>query len=118
MHLVLFGGLIAAFAHAPLIAFVVFALAAPAAAPLHVADLTLLISGYVTAVLGAGFAAAVERDARLALSALTMPLYWPLATLAGLYALLEIALKPHYWAKTEHGLSTRRPPPEDPALAV
>lgn len=112
MQLVLGGGLAAAFAHAPLLAFVALALVAPGVAPFGVADWTLLITGYVTASLAALFAAAIERDRRLALSAITMPLYWPLASIAGVLAAFELLFRPHYWAKTEHGLTPRRPLPD------
>lgn len=33
----------------------------------------------------------------------TMPLYFPLATLAGYKALWELVVAPHYWDKTAHG---------------
>ncbi|MFQ5437847.1 MAG: glycosyltransferase family 2 protein, partial [Paracoccaceae bacterium] len=33
----------------------------------------------------------------------TMPIYWPLATLAAYKALFEVIVKPHYWDKTSHG---------------
>ncbi|WP_167755494.1 hypothetical protein [Vitreimonas flagellata] len=36
-----------------------------------------------------------------------MPFYWPLATLAALRALFELAVRPHHWAKTAHGVSPR-----------
>lgn len=36
-----------------------------------------------------------------------MPLYWPLSTLAAIAALFELAVRPHYWAKTKHGVSAR-----------
>jgi len=35
---------------------------------------------------------------------LTMPLYWPLGTIAAYKALYEIVFAPFYWDKTKHGL--------------
>jgi hypothetical protein len=57
---------------------------------------------------GALACAALMRDARLLRAAPTMPLYWPLASLAALKALFELIVRPHHWAKTEHGLARRR----------
>ncbi|HPN06580.1 MAG TPA: glycosyltransferase family 2 protein [Hyphomonadaceae bacterium] len=37
---------------------------------------------------------------------LTLPLYWPLQSLAMLFAFVEMKFKPHYWAKTHHGAKT------------
>ena len=36
---------------------------------------------------------------------LTMPLYFPLGTIASYKALYELLIKPFYWDKTQHGLS-------------
>lgn len=50
--------------------------------------------------------------------ALTLPLYFPLATLAVYKALIEMAVKPFFWDKTTHGLhnlpalSPKSPPPQ------
>src|SRR5260370_419135 len=35
---------------------------------------------------------------------LFIPLYWLLMSVAGLYALFELLVNPHYWQKTVHGL--------------
>lgn len=110
MQLVLGGGLVAACAHAPLLALLVAAALAPGLVTPPPLDWVLVIFGYATASLGALFAAAIGRDRRLALSALTMPLYWPLASLAALAALVEIVVRPHYWAKTDHGRTPRHTP--------
>ncbi|OYW57760.1 MAG: glycosyl transferase [Rhodobacterales bacterium 12-65-15] len=40
---------------------------------------------------------------------LTMKLYFPLASLAAYKALLELATRPFYWDKTEHGLFDHQP---------
>ena len=76
---------------------------------------------WILAILGAGYLAAAAcaaagmrraglrrrwRDFAL------MPLYWPLQTIAALRALRELAVAPHFWDKTRHGLS---PPADDAA---
>ena len=40
-----------------------------------------------------------------------MPLYWPLQTFAAISALVELRMRPYFWAKTEHGF-TKAPEPE------
>jgi cellulose synthase/poly-beta-1,6-N-acetylglucosamine synthase-like glycosyltransferase len=108
MQLVLGGGLVAACAHAPLFAFLLLNAVAPEIANVSPTDWALVITGYATSALAALFAAVIERDRRLALSALTMPLYWPLSSFAALLAVVEIVVSPHYWAKTDHALTPRK----------
>ena len=110
MQLVLGGGLVAACAHAPLLVLLLASALLPGVVTVPAMDWMLVIFGYATASLGALFAAALERDRRLALSALTMPLYWPLASIAALMAVVEILVRPHYWAKTDHGRTPRNTP--------
>jgi len=110
MQLVLGGGLVAACAHAPLLALLVAATALPDVVTIPPVDWVLVIFGYATASLGALFAAVLERNRRLALSALTMPFYWPLSSIAALWAVVEIVVRPHYWAKTDHGRTRRNTP--------
>ncbi len=38
----------------------------------------------------------------------SIPLYWLLGCIASYKALIEFALKPHYWRKTEHGIVRHR----------
>jgi cellulose synthase/poly-beta-1,6-N-acetylglucosamine synthase-like glycosyltransferase len=106
VQFVLLAGIIAAFAHGPLAIMLLSALISPDNLLSH-ADLALAIAGYCTAVYGALAAAAAARDANLAAAALTMPLYWPLATIAAIGALYELITRPHHWAKTAHGVSPR-----------
>lgn len=42
-----------------------------------------------------------------------IPLYWPLQTIAAIIALVELRIRPYFWAKTEHGF-TKAPEPECP----
>ena len=107
MQLVLGGGILAALVHGPLAAGLLITALAPALS-LEPPDLILALSGYVTAAYAALAAAAVTGQLGVMRAALTMPLYWPLATVAALHALGELIVKPHYWAKTTHGLSQRK----------
>ncbi|HKN27253.1 MAG TPA: glycosyltransferase [Roseiarcus sp.] len=57
---------------------------------------------------------------RLNLTAKTLalaPLYYLLVSLAAWTAILDLALRPHFWAKTEHGRA-RRPAPPLPAAEI
>jgi len=38
---------------------------------------------------------------------LTLPLYWPLASIAAYKAIFEAAFRPYFWDKTEHGLDDK-----------
>jgi glycosyltransferase XagB len=109
MQVVLGGGLLAAMAHMPLLGALIFAIFAPGF-EISAADWTLVISGYATATLAALFAAAVQRDRRLVVAALTMPFYWPLSSLAALPAVFDLFFRTHYWAKTDHGHTPRNTP--------
>lgn len=108
MQLVLGGGLLAVFAHGPLFMW----LAALPLMPGHppVVAVVLVIFGYAAAALAALFAAIRQGDWRLGLAALTMPLYWPLSTFAAVWAVGELIVRPHHWAKTDHGRSRRMTP--------
>lgn len=106
MQLVLGGGVAAAFAHGPL-ALVVMVSALTPLNLLGPQDFALAVFGYATAIYGGLVGAAYMRDPRLALAAFTMPFYWPLATPAACRAFIELVLRPHFWAKTMHGIATR-----------
>lgn len=73
----------------------------------------LLAAGYaVSAACGAvGLARAGARH--LAGQTAFMPLYWLLHSPAALRAWSELATRPHYWAKTRHGVSRLRAPDAD-----
>jgi hypothetical protein len=64
--------------------------------------------------------AALVARRRPSISALaTLPLYWPLLSIAAIKALWEQKCRPHYWAKTPHGLSPAGPPdPQDGAEPI
>lgn len=106
MQLVLAGGLLAAFVHAPLAVLLAVSVLTPIDL-LGPQDLALAIFGYVTALFAALAAAGHLGDWRIFRAALTMPLYWPLSTLAVAEAVLDLIRRPHFWAKTRHGVSAR-----------
>lgn len=109
MQLVLGGGLLAAVAHGPLFVLLA-AIPFTGVTPPHVVALTLVIFGYATAALAALFAAVRLREPRIGLAALTMPLYWPLSTIAAAWAVFQLVVRPHHWSKTEHGRARRKTP--------
>lgn len=106
MHLMLTTGLIAAFVHGP-IAFILLIAALSPYDLLTPTDFALALCGYSVAVFAALTACALSNRLSHARAALTMPFYWPLASLAAYRALFEIIFRPYHWAKTEHGVSPR-----------
>jgi glycosyltransferase XagB len=110
MQLMLGGGVIAAFAHGPL-AFIVLIAALSPYDLLKIEDFILVIFGYTVAMLAALSACALSGNLGHARAALTMPLYWPLASIAAWRALLDLLFRPHHWSKTAHGVSLNRQAP-------
>jgi hypothetical protein len=105
------GALLAAMAHGPLLVWIIAnAMMLNGFEAWHV---TLFGLGY-----GSALAAALASGARHAkpLTLLTLPLYWPLQSIAVARALYEMKRKPHYWAKTPHGVG--RPAPAAAPAAV
>ena len=49
-------------------------------------------------------ACAKRKAYHLVFWSLFIPIYWLLMSVAGMYAFVELLLKPHYWQKTVHGL--------------
>jgi cellulose synthase/poly-beta-1,6-N-acetylglucosamine synthase-like glycosyltransferase len=109
MQLVLGGGIAAAFVHAPLALLLIVAMVSPAQV-LGDADLALALFGYCSAMFAALSATALSGNYSHLRAAFTMPLYWPLATIAAWRALYGLIVRPHFWAKTAHGQSTRDTP--------
>jgi cellulose synthase/poly-beta-1,6-N-acetylglucosamine synthase-like glycosyltransferase len=116
MQLLLGGGIVAACVHGPLALMLLAALMLPYDL-LGPAGLTLALFGYSSAVFAALTATALSGRLTHARAALTMPLYWPLMTIAAVRALFGLIVQPHYWAKTAHGASARPSGPL-PARAV
>jgi cellulose synthase/poly-beta-1,6-N-acetylglucosamine synthase-like glycosyltransferase len=82
-------------------------------------DATALDIVVLCAGLGVNFWAACEgarqSPHRLLALILTQPFYWPLHTPAALRALYGLIRRPHYWVKTEHGVSEIQGEPVRPA---
>lgn len=106
MQLVFATGLLAAFAHGPLAFILLTALLTPYDL-LSPADLVLAIAGYCVAIFASLTACALSNSLSHARAALTMPLYWPLASIAAYRAFFELIFRPFYWSKTKHGVSAR-----------
>jgi hypothetical protein len=68
------------------------------------------LEGWHAVVFGLGYggvvAAAVAAQRKLPPfhALLTLPLYWPLLSIAMVRALWEMKTRPHFWAKTPHGV--------------
>lgn len=106
MQIIFATGLVAAFAHGPLAFILLTAMLSPYDL-LSTADFALAIFGYCVAIFAALTACALSGSLGHARAAFTMPLYWPLASIAAYRALFELIVRPHYWAKTMHGVSKR-----------
>lgn len=108
MQLTFATGIVAAFVHGPLAFVLLTALLTPYDL-LSPADLILAVLGYAVAVFASLTACGLSKTFSHARAAVTMPLYWPLATLAAYRAFFELIFRPHYWSKTKHGVSARKP---------
>jgi glycosyltransferase XagB len=110
MQVMLFGAILAAFGHAPsllMLAAAGIGLAAGGPIAISAEDWALAASGLFATWACALCAAVRLGRPGVGLAALTMPLYWPLSFAAALRALVELILRPHYWAKTDHALTHR-----------
>lgn len=73
---------------------------------------TVLITGYVSALLCTGVGMHRRGMDRLASTLATLPLYWLMMSLAAWRAVGQLVIAPDHWEKTDHGLartSRRRP---------
>ena len=106
--------ILAAFAHAPLLAFSLVGIAAGAWAGeawLAPADVALLAAGWLCAMAAAAVAARRADRALSAFDLLLMPLYWPLHSLAAVHAAVQLVRRPHHWDKTRHVARTGQAAP-------
>ena len=69
-------------------------------------ELGLLLGAYA-ANIGFGLVAYGRLSRARVVTLLTFPLYWPLATASAVRAYWEMVRNPHFWAKTDHGLSRK-----------
>ena len=65
---------------------------------------SLGLSGYIASIV-VGLVTSRRRGHRLTVSALFMPLYWLLISLAAYRALWQLYWDPYLWEKTPHGLA-------------
>jgi cellulose synthase/poly-beta-1,6-N-acetylglucosamine synthase-like glycosyltransferase len=106
VQLTLGGSLLASTMHLPLILWMLLALVSP----------LISLEGWHAALFGVGYgsviaaALAAQRNRIPLYALLSLPLYWPLLSVAMLRALWEMKTRPHFWAKTPHGERSRRPP--------
>jgi cellulose synthase/poly-beta-1,6-N-acetylglucosamine synthase-like glycosyltransferase len=109
LHMTLGAGVASALLHGPLMIYIIvlsFARWHSLSAP----DVILVLSGYCVAAFSALTATALSGELSHARAALTMPLYWPLSSIAAFRAFFALIFRPHRWAKTIHGVSQRPPP--------
>jgi glycosyltransferase XagB len=71
----------------------------------------LAIAGIWTILLPALIAAKFRRLSLTASVLLLLPIYYLLVSAATWVAMLDLALRPHYWAKTTHGRSRQAQAP-------
>ncbi len=69
---------------------------------------SLALAGIWTLAVPAGVAAKLRRLDLTAKDFALAPAYYVLVSLAAWVAILDLAARPHYWAKTDHGRSRRR----------
>jgi cellulose synthase/poly-beta-1,6-N-acetylglucosamine synthase-like glycosyltransferase len=64
-----------------------------------------LFGGFLSSLLFARAVLVIEQWHHMRRAMLVYPFYWLLHSVAAGCALYELATKPHYWAKTQHGVS-------------
>lgn len=74
-------------------------------APFGMAAITALAFGNLALILLAAVAPLRRGLSRLSPAAILMPAYWLMMAAAAYVALWQLASRPHFWEKTEHGLS-------------
>lgn len=115
MQLTLGGAILSAMLAGPMAVWLALCLFLPGY-ELGVAGAALLLSGFGINIIAA-IAATTSRSALRILSVATLPLYWPLLSIATVRALYGLATTPHFWAKTPHGLTASKTY-ESPQLAL
>jgi len=100
VQLALGGAVLAPIFHAPLLALVIIA-SLSSAFSIGLLGTALLGTGVLVGLLGDILAPAPLHFSRVA-AILTRPFYWPLHSISAARALWELAVAPHFWAKTPH----------------
>jgi cellulose synthase/poly-beta-1,6-N-acetylglucosamine synthase-like glycosyltransferase len=104
IQLTLGGSILASIVHAPLLLWLAIGVFTP----------FVSLESWHAALFGVGYgsvvvAAIVARASRARpWTLLTLPLYWPLLSVAMLGALIDMKRRPHFWAKTAHGARPSR----------
>ena len=70
--------------------------------PVAAFDVALLVVGWAQAMASMALGARRAGFPVRAFDLLAAPFYWPLQSLAGVFALVELAVRPHHWNKTPH----------------
>ncbi len=72
----------------------------------------LLACAGICSVVGPAVVAARQRPLRIGVGSFALlPIYYGLVTLAAWTAIADLIVRPHFWAKTEHGRVRRKPIP-------
>ncbi|MEO1476357.1 MAG: glycosyltransferase [Pseudomonadota bacterium] len=106
IQLLLGGAILSACLHGPLLAWCLASLVVPGMG-VGVSSLLIIGLGYLISA-WAAFLAPGRRSRRWLL-VLTLPIYWPLLSIAAARAIVELFRSPYSWAKTPHGLTTHTP---------
>lgn len=72
-------------------------------------NLSVLLVGFSAAMIAGLVGAQTRGLSGLAFHILTMPAYWLLISAGAFKALHQLIFKPHYWEKTDHGVSAMVP---------
>ncbi|MEO0881288.1 MAG: glycosyltransferase [Pseudomonadota bacterium] len=111
IQLLLAGAILSACLHGPLLLWCLISLALPG---MGVSAMSLAVIGLGYIVNAIAALAAPGRGQHRWVLVLTLPIYWPLLSLAAARAIMELFRSPYSWAKTPHGL-TANTPSLDPA---
>ena len=101
LQLTLGAAILSAMVHGPWVVWLAATLVLPGIGPAPV--FLWFIGASYAASIAMALAAPGERDLRRYMLAFTLPLYWPLQSIAMVRALYSLARRPHFWAKTPHG---------------
>lgn len=105
LQLTLGAAILSAMVHGPWAVWLAATLALPSIGPAPI--FLWFIGASYAASIAMALAAPGERDLRRYVLAFTLPLYWPLQSIAMVRAVYSLVRRPHFWAKTPHG----GPPP-------
>ncbi len=102
LQLTLGAAILSAIVHGPWAIWLLTTLVLPGIGPAPI-FLGFIAVSYVASIAMA-LAAPGRRDLRRLMLAFTLPVYWPLQSVAMARAIYSLARSPHFWAKTPHGV--------------